>query len=160
MAFTHTSITDKWFRYVVHKCVIVSLPQYTVVAGVCGESTSKLTMLTSCICPGYEIVFECTVAGVGGTIWHGTALEECTDGRIILRHSQFESGYNITQTCGASGTIIGHAVSVENDFYTSQLTINVSQHLNGSTVECASDSGRQVGSRQILHTTGMKVDRM
>ena len=97
------------------------------------------------------------MAGGGATIWQGTALEECASGRIILRHSQFESGHNISQICGASGPVVGHAVSVVNDSYTSQLTVNVSQHLNGSTVECASDSGRQVGSRQILLPTGTRV---
>ena len=42
-----------------------------------------------------------------------------------------------------------------NGSYTSQLTVNVSQHLNGSTTECASDSGTQFDSRQILLITGM-----
>ena len=116
---------------------------------------NELRMITSCTCPGYEVVFECTVAGGGATIWQGTALDECAGGRIILRHSQFESGHNISQTCGASGPVVGRAVSVMNDSYTSQLTINVSQHLNGSTIECASDNGTQFGSRQILLTTGM-----
>ena len=68
--------------------------------------------------------------------------------------SQFEFGHNINQTCGASGPVVDHgrAVSFVSNSYTSQLTINVSQHLNGSTIECASDSGRQVGSSQILIT--------
>ena len=125
-----------------------------VIAGVWVESTNKLTVITSCTCPENEVVFECAVAGGGATIWQGTALEECAGGRIILRHSRFESGQNINQTCGASGPIVSHAVSVVSDSYTSQLIINVSQHLNGSTIECASDSGRQVGSRQISLTTG------
>ena len=85
------------------------------------------------------------------TLWQGTALEECAGGRIILRHSQFNSEHNIRQTCGASGPVVGRAISVVNDSYTSQLTIIVSQHLNGS-IECASDSGRQVGRSQILIT--------
>ena len=53
-------------------------------------------MITTCTCPGSEAVFECAVDGGGATIWQGTALEECAGGRIILRHSQFESGYNIS----------------------------------------------------------------
>ena len=116
---------------------------------------NELRMITSCTCPGHEVVFECAVAGGGATIWQGTALEECNNGRIILRHSQFGSGHNISHTCGASGSVVGRATSVVSDSYTSQLTINVSQHLNGSIIECASDSGRQVGSRQILLTTGI-----
>ena len=96
------------------------------------------------------------MAGGGATIWQETALEECPGSRIILRHSQFESGHNTSQTCGASGPVIGHTISVVNESYTSQITINVSQHLNGSTIECASDSGAQVGSGQILLTTGIR----
>ena len=114
-------------------------------------------MITLCTCPGNDIVFECTVTGNGATVWKGTALEECANSRIVLRHSEFESGYSISQTCGASGPVLGRTFSVVNDSYTSQLTINVSQHLNGSTIECASDSGRQVGSRQVLITTGTTV---
>ena len=110
-------------------------------------------MISSCTCPGHEVVFVCAVAGGGATIWQGTALEECANGRIILRHSQFESGHNINQSCGVSGPVGGRAISVVNDSYISQLTVNVSQHLNGSTIECASDNGTQVGSRQILLTT-------
>ena len=125
-----------------------------VIAGVWVESTNKLTVITSCTCPGNEVVFECAVAGGGATIWQGTALEECAGGRIILRHSQFEYGHNVSQTCGANGPVVGRATSVVSDSYTSQLIINVSQHLNGSTIECAGDSGRQVGRRQIILTTG------
>ena len=109
-------------------------------------------MITSCTCPGYKAVYECAVAGGGATIWQGTALEECAGGRIVLRHSQFESGHNIKRTCGTSSPVVGRTVSVVNDSYTSQLTINISQHLNGSIIECASDSGRQVGRSQILIT--------
>ena len=119
-------------------------------------------MITTCTCPGSEAVFECTVADGGATIWQGTALEECTNSRVLLRHTQFESGQNIiNKTCGASGPVVGHAISVMNDSssavngsYTSQLTINVSQHLNGSTIECASNNGRLVSSKQVLITTG------
>ena len=74
---------------------------------------------------------------------------------IALRHSQFiQSGYSISQNCGDSGPIIGRAVSVVNDSYTSQLTVNVSQSLIGANVECTSDSGSHVGTKQILLTTG------
>ena len=111
-------------------------------------------MITTCTCPGKEVVFECAVSSDGATIWQGTALEGCTGQRIILRHSQFESGHSISQTCGASRLVSGRATSIVNDSYTSQLTINVSQHLNGSTIECASDNGRQVDSSQIFITTG------
>ena len=96
----------------------------------------ELTTLNSCICPGYEVVFECVVTGDGATIWSGTALDRCSSDRIILRHSQFNQfEYSLDQTCGDSGPIIGRAVSVENDSYTSQLIVNVSQSLIGTNVK-------------------------
>ena len=111
--------------------------------------------MSSCICSGYEAVFECVVTGGGATTWNGTAFEHCFSDRITLRHSQFfQSGYSNRQTCDDSGPIIGRAISVVNDSYTSQLTVNVSQSLIGANVECVSDSGSHVGTKQILLTTG------
>ena len=116
----------------------------------------KLTTLTSCICPGHEVTFECVVTGDGATTWSGTALEHCSSDRIVLRHSQFNQfGYSLNETCEDSGPIIGRAVSVVNDSYTSQLIIvNVSQSLIGVNIECSSNSGSIVGTEQILLTTG------
>ena len=118
------------------------------------EVHGNLTTLSSCICPGYEAAFECVVTGDGATIWSGTALEHCSNGRITLRHSQFNQfGYSVNETCGDSGPIISHAVSVVNDSYTSQLTIvNISQSLIGENIECA---GSHDGAKQVLLTTGM-----
>ena len=116
----------------------------------------ELTTLSSCICPGYEAVFECVVTSGGATIWSGTAFDRCSSDRITLRHNPFinQPGYSISQNCGDSGPIIGRAVSVVNDSYTSQLIINVSQSLIGTNVDCGSDNGSHVGTKQILVTTG------
>ena len=111
-------------------------------------------MITSCICPGQEAVFRCTVDGGVATVWRGSALENCTDGSIILRHSQFRDVYIINESCGTSGFIIGKAISAENGSYTSHLTVFANQELNGSIIVCATD-GELLGSRiQILTTTG------
>ena len=45
-------------------------------------------------------------------------------------------------------------MSAVNMSYTSQLTINMSQHLNGSTIECFSDGERFFGSSEILLSSG------
>ena len=113
-----------------------------------------MTRLSSCICPGYEAVFECIVTGGGATTWNGTAFETCSNGNeIVLRHSIFnQSGWS--QYCGDSGPIIVHTVSVMNETFTSQLVVNVSQSLNGTNVECSSSSGSRVGTKQIQLTTG------
>ena len=118
----------------------------------------ELTTLSLCICPGYEAVFECVVTSGGATTWKGTALDRCSNDKITLRHSQFiQRGYSFSNNCGDNGPIIGHAVSVMNDSYTSQLTVNVSQSLIGANVECATDSGTNVGTKQILLTTGIHI---
>ena len=118
------------------------------------EVHGNLTTLSSCICPGYEAIFECVVTGGTATIWSGTAFDRCSSDEITLRHSQFiQSGYSLDETCGDSGPIIGRTVSVVNDSYTSQLIVNVSQSLIGANIECSNYSGI-AGTKQILLTTG------
>ena len=110
--------------------------------------------MSPCICLGYEAVFQCIVTGGIATIWRGTAFDQCPNDRITLRHGEFnQPGYS--QNCGGSGLIIGRAVSVMNGSYTSQLVVNVSQGIIGANVECASDSGSHVGTKQIQLTTGV-----
>ena len=95
---------------------------------------SELTLLTSCTCPGHEIVFECIINGDSATIWHGTvlALEECDNDNIFLRHSDFNTtgGYMINKSCGTIGQVTGRAVSALNQIFVSQLTLNFSQTLS------------------------------
>ena len=43
-----------------------------------------------------------------------------------------------------------------NNSFKTQLTIIVHQQLNGSTIECTSDSGRYIGSSLILLKTGIQ----
>ena len=89
-------------------------------------------MLTSCTCPGHEIVFECIINGDSATIWHGTALEECDNDNILLRHSNFNTtgGYMINKSCGTIGQGTGRAVSALNQIFVSQLTLNFSPTLS------------------------------
>ena len=77
--------------------------------------------------------------GVGATVWKGTALD-CSD-EVILFHS-----INFTlqrpHTCNG-GAITAHALSAENNTYTSQLNIQVNntENLMNTTVVCAHDDG-------------------
>ena len=123
-----------------------------------GYSEDNYSVITpeSCICPGDEVIFECTIEGDTGTYWQGTALEECLHGRILIRHSQFQGGGHTDRNgCGASGTVIVHTISVVNStLFTTQLTIFANQQLNGRTVECVSDRGRVIGQSQIWLKTG------
>ena len=113
-----------------------------------------LTTLSSCICPGYEAVFRCTVDDGVATVWRGSALENCSDDSIVLRHSQFRGGHTINKTCGTSGQVIGQTISVVNGSYTSQLTINVTQQIIGSPIVCGTDD-EYSSSTQIMSSTGM-----
>ena len=100
-------------------------------------------------------MFECTIEGDAGTYWQGTALDECSQSGILIRHSQFHgSGHIDRRSCGASGTVVVRTVSVVNNSFTTQLTIIVNQQLNGSTVECVSDRERIIGRSQISLKTG------
>ena len=111
--------------------------------------------MPSCICPGQYTTFECTVDGDRATYWQGSALQECPNqNRVIIRHSQHQNQQSTTEECGSTGTVIGTPVSAVNISYTSKLTINISQRLNSSTVECASDQQRSFGSSRILLSTG------
>ena len=84
--------------------------------------------------------------------------QPCPNNKITLLHSQFNLiGYKINGTCGDGGQVIGRAVSVVNDSYTSQLIINISQNLIGANIECAYNNGSHIvdiGTKQILLTTG------
>ena len=96
-------------------------------------------VLRDCVCPGHELRLECTVVGEGFTIWWGSAFNNCTQKRIILRHSQFGSG---TSSVCNNGRIIGRSINTTSDSYgikyTSQLIIQLDENgnLDGTTVEC------------------------
>ena len=119
-----------------------------------------LTKVSSktCICSGYEAVFECTVNAGVTTVWRGSALENCSDGTVILRHNQFDEGHTINETCGTSGQVVGRAISAENGSYTSQLIISITPQIIGSLIECAADDEELNHSDiQIMLSTGMEV---
>ena len=119
------------------------------------SSPSELTILTSCSCPGHQLIFECTAFGSGATVWRGTALDQCPGGQVFMRHSEFQSGR--TWTC--NGQIVGRTVGISNQVYTSQLAVTVSNGLNGRGIQCSHDNGTVpfiIGVSTIQITTGNK----
>ena len=153
------SLTFQFGTYSYFYCVIhESCYEYLyIIIGLSRQNGSELRMSSSCTCLGQELTFECTVDGNGlaATYWQGSALQECPNqNRVIIRHSQHLTRQNTTEECGSTGTVVGTPVSSVNRSYTSRLTINVSQHLNGSTIECVSDGGRSFGSSKILLSNG------
>ena len=113
-------------------------------------------MITSCICPGYEAVYQCTVNGGGSTIWQGTAMQGCGAGRIVLHHSEFDYRHTTNTTCAfLDQYVASQAILSANNSYTSQLTIhNLSPLVNGSTLECTTAKGLNFASKQLFFTTG------
>ena len=92
---------------------------------------------------------ECTITGGAATVWQGTVFDDCQNEKITLRHSQFTSGIEIQEMCGARGPIVGRSVSVTDGSFTSQLLVNISEDLFCRTIECANKSGQIIGSKQI-----------
>ena len=108
----------------------------------------QLVVLSKCVCPGRELRLECTVVGLGSTVWSGTAFDcpgQSND--IVLQHSRFESEVG---RCN-NGMIIGcshnRPFDGPNSTFTSQLIIHLpslngtSNTLEGETVKCIYDNG-------------------
>ena len=112
------------------------------VLDICKVSSGLLTPVSSCICPGYEATFECTVSGGTTTSWQGTALRECPGESITIRHSQFSLELVRNDSCSNFGKVTVRSVSFgsNNGFYTSQLTLTISETLNGTTIERTNES--------------------
>lgn len=97
---------------------------------------------SDCACPGYTLIYECSVVGVfvGTTVWQGTALN-CEVGTVInLLHSEFISEGGAIGNCNG-GAIIGQSLRIENNRYVSQLRVIVSNDMSGETIECVYDNG-------------------
>ena len=98
-----------------------------------------------------------------GTIWMGSVVSklcEDTGGRIFLLHSRFVShmpSNNPTITCD-NGNIVGMGVRVENDSFTSQLTVTVSSNSSilaiGDNIVCAQSHN---GTTYIIANTTVEL---
>ena len=119
-----------------------------------------MTLLTrtSCVCPGHQLLYECTIVGsaLQYTVWKGGVLAMDCNSEVSLRHGQFiESGYT-NATCNG-GDVFARIVNITESCYISQLIVNTSLSLNGKSVECAFDNGaieETVNSMVIRLTTG------
>lgn len=79
--------------------------------------------------------------------------------RVQLRHLDFSmpDGVTRSRSCREAPYIIGRSLSVDNNRYTSQLTIKVGSELNGTTVSCEHDDGTSaqcIGTYVIILTSG------
>jgi hypothetical protein len=127
------------------------------ITGIAQENELRVN-ISSCLCPGCELVLECTITGDGAvTIWQGTIFNGCLNEKITLRHSGFVSGIEIQESCGARGPVVARSALAANGSFTSQLLVNISEDLLGRTIECANESGQIVGSKQIGIPPGKKL---
>ena len=109
---------------------------------------------TSCVCPGHQLLYECTIVGsaIQYTVWKGSALD--CNSEVSLRHGQFiESGY-ANATCNGVD-VFARVVNITDSCYISQLIVNTSLSMNGKSVECAFDNGaiEETVDLMIIRTT-------
>lgn len=117
---------------------------------------NRLIRLTSCICPGYTVVYECTIVGGSATVWNGNAFN-CSNSHdeIILLHP-FESGVDHTMMCN-DGNIFGRGIKTDTrNIHISRLYVKVSNNLIGKSIVCTSDSDTQRMRETISITEGIK----
>ena len=123
--------------------------------GVCDSDEFKV--IDECVCPGYTTaVYKCTVVGNGFTQWAGSAFNCPNIGdEIFLSHPDFNDG--IRKECN-NGAIIGQSIQVNGSCFVSQLTVNISKNLNGTTIGCTYDTGsalEPIGATTLTSITGM-----
>ena len=111
-----------------------------------------------CVCPGDTLTYECTVRGLGATVWRGTAFEcSSTTNELILLHRRFTSVYGASSSCN-NGDTVARGVSAKGNNYTSQLNVTITPDTAGKTVECLRDNGTSstlLFSRVIPTVTGL-----
>ena len=120
-----------------------------------GSTPQGLTQLTasSCICPGRQLVYECTVVGqaIQYTVWKGSALD-CGSG-ISLRHGLFSDTGYANGTCN-NGAVFARIVSNTGGCYTSQLTVNTSLNFNNESIQCYFDDGAR---ETLVNTSTVRI---
>ena len=119
-------------------------------------SDYQFTAINDCTCPGYDSLYQCTVTGGIATIWKGTIVNcRSADNEVILLHNTNFTSLR-AESCN-NGAITGRAIRVENSTYTSQLIVRISTEMNGSTIDCAHDTGvgtPVIGSTLLTITKG------
>ena len=127
-------------------------------AGYVTEATgaSALVAKNTCTCEGYNQIYECTITGGAATVWKGSAFD-CPE-----RGNEITLFHNNNSTVGVcnDGEITARIIRVENDIYTTQLTVNVSSELDGQNITCANDTGTElseVGSLVVNTADGMII---
>ena len=94
-----------------------------------GVNGSGLIQLNDCTCLGYTQTFECTVCGIGSTIWNGTFFDCERGNEIELRHSRYDdmdpnNRTPLRRQCN-QGAVLAKSIGRHDDCYTSQLIVTI-----------------------------------
>ena len=113
-----------------------------------------------CICPGDNLIISCTAFATADevTVWKGTVFDcEDRNNKITLIHNRFMSPGGTSKDCN-NGAIVAQSIGVEDNLYSSQLNVTVTDDMAGKTIMCltanASDQMIQFSTTIMI---GMKA---
>ena len=89
----------------------------------------------------------------GITIWQGTALDECVDQELSLRHNRFTEPMGARESCN-NNSIVGQSLRVENGLYTSELNVTITSDNVGKNITCAYYNVTETTTVLIISLTG------
>ena len=98
-------------------------------------------------------MYTCTAVGGGSTLWRGSAFNSCPNNFINLRHSLFNSSERVAAGDCNNGAIVGMSLRVEDNCYTSQLSVRVSVDFNNKTIQCDHRSGTETTTIRVSTMT-------
>ena len=110
--------------------------------GCIGEERLMQVPTNDCVCPDDIVTYEYTVFGGIGTttIWKSDFFQ-CSSGKQLIElvhRSLTEESH--ARICN-NGDIVGRIVRNENNYFTSQLNITLTDDITGGIIECISDNG-------------------
>lgn len=94
----------------------------------------------------------CNVIGGRFTVWRGSVIAAGCE--VTLVHAQF--GTSAAFGVCNNGAVVGRGTRVDNSCYSSQLSVYVSPDLDGRTIDCSVDDGREVS---LINSTTLLLSR-
>lgn len=116
---------------------------------------SSFVLREGCICPQavndtQNFVYECTTIGPISTTWRGSAFNCPGNGNeILLRHSRFTMQGGDSGQCN-NGNIMGRSLGVDDNCYTSQLSVTYSPALRGTSIMCVHNNGASQDAETVI----------
>lgn len=120
----------------------------------------QLITISDCSCVGYATIYQCTATGNGVTTFRGDEFDcPYAGNKIRLRHENFNAPGSVFGSCNEE-EIVGRSLHVKGNNYSSQLSVNMTDELNGTMIECvyedlAPNTESKIGQIQLTLTKGM-----